>query len=222
MTFYLDSQEWDVTPRFGDVLRGAILSESDFTLASPSASSYKLIVQQPDYAAILTPCCSIDQNTVLLAPLERVPKNWLKYSHWIDDFTIINRRLTHEEALGSEQWAALEDQRKIELLQKGAEYQKHPFFAYAPSDLLPCYTYTYRQDDHRLSVYLINFMRIFRIKSSAFQRDQPLPLGTKMLQLSIEARTSLRSKLVHYFNRQAYEDRSGQVKATAVDLQPPG
>ncbi len=210
MTFYLDPPQWDTRPRFGDVIIGAVLSAPNFDLDSDPPSRFRLKVQQPDYAAILTPCCSIESNTVLLAPLEQIPKNWLKYSHWNNEFTIINDPQLAEKALGTKKWKELGVKRKTELLQQGLSYIQDAHFVYAPSDNLPSYTFTYKDQDYQLSHYYIDFKNIFRIESSAFKRDEPLPMGTKKLQLSIETRNSLRSKLVHYFKRQAREDQSAK------------
>jgi len=196
--------------RFGDIVRGFLLTHSDGY--SPSLTSkpdaYQIQVSHPELAVILTPCCTIAErsgNMLVVTPLLQIRANvYFENSYLREDFTRINRELTIQESIGPEKWQELSDEEKTQYLAQspGKEYMALHFFAYDRHDLLPEYELKYKKRKASINYYMIDLRNICRVQIPSDIN----PLSIKILQLTIQARNELREKLSYYFGRRPEED----------------
>ena len=80
--------------RFGDVVRG--FTAATPTIDKPSVSviqDYSLKIINPSYLAILSPCCSISDKMISLAPLVLIPGKLFRNPYFSEDLTNINREM---------------------------------------------------------------------------------------------------------------------------------
>ncbi len=195
--------------RFGDIVAG-------FPLAAPHIESpaverppetYRVELEHPQYAAVLSPCCSIGSSTLLLSPLVHVWRKWLGNPYLVQDLTRVNRKMAAEQTLAPEDLEKLEDdekQRRLELAKPAYAFLEQ--FVYDQHVLLPSYELTWKGNPVSLGHYMIDFRRVHRVNCPAVKSPEKSPLHAKILELSIEARTELRDKLSYYFGRVPQED----------------
>ena len=99
MPFYQDIP--DKALRFGDVVRGFPLSAAhiDRPAIGEPLREYQIDVEHPDLGVVMTPCCSMKGEMLLLTPLLPVNPNFYKNPYWADDLLRLNRRMTAEQAV---------------------------------------------------------------------------------------------------------------------------
>jgi hypothetical protein len=90
---------------------------------------------------------------------------------------------------------------------KGDSFIFEECFVYDANPLFSAYSLkkgsqTFPPVAHRL----LDFKRIIRIDCTLIERNRDAPAGTKLLELTISARTQLRDKLAHFFGRIPEED----------------
>jgi len=69
--FYLEASEMEAILRFGDVIQGFPICFS--VIDKPShESDFHITVSAPSYAVVLSPCCSIKDKVLSLAPLKQL------------------------------------------------------------------------------------------------------------------------------------------------------
>jgi hypothetical protein len=201
--------------RLGDVVRGYIIVSP--TLKSPLFSpikedhNYKLDIESPQYCAILTPCCSIESGSILLTPLIKIRKDFLKTPKFEADLTNINRKMVIQESIPPEEWEKIEPARQQEILSTEPEYKLLSIFIYKANDIFARYTL----HGNEISEYMIDFKNIFTVKCPLIQRagerkkeEMDVVLSSKVLQLTVGTRYELREKLSFYFSRPSPEDRA--------------
>jgi len=197
--------------RFGDVVGGLILSHCRRYTPSRSAKPdvYDIAVNHPQFAAVLTPCCTIANrsgNMLTLSPLQKItPTYYFTNSYLREDLTRLNREMTIQEAIGPEKWKEMSDEQQAEYLSKHSRklFNQSNEFVYDKHDLLPGYEIKYKQQRTELNYYKIDFRQIFKVE---FDINSTAP-AIKYLQLSVQARAELRDKLSHYFGRPPEEDQ---------------
>ena len=196
--------------RFGDIVRGFLLTYSQGYIPSSAEKpdTFRIDVSHPELAAVLTPCCTIAQdsgNMVILTPLRQIrPDYYFTNSYLKEDFTRMNREMTIQQAIGPEKWGRISDEEKSQRLSDspGRQYINLNFFVYDKHDLLPEYELKFNRLRESINYYMIDFRSICRV-----QMPKELnPSSVKILQLSVSARQELREKLAHYFGRKPEED----------------
>lgn len=198
--------------RFGDVLKGYIAA--DITIIEPVLSmksechDYKVEIELPDYSVVLTPCCSIGDNVITLAPLIKLRSDFFKNPHFVEDFTIINRAIDPEKSYGPAEWDKLSPENIEYLKMQGKIYTLVYLFIYEENDLFQ----KYNMRGHETNYYMIDFKKTYKLKCSLIKRPEKTPedsliLQSKCLQLSIQARSELRDKMSYYYGRTPEEDK---------------
>lgn len=197
--------------RFGDVLKGYIAT--DITIKEPFLSmksechNYKMDIELPDYSVVLTPCCSIGDSVITLAPLIKLRSNFFKNPHFVEDFTIINRLIDPEKAHTPDEWEKKSLEEKELLKMQGKSYTLAYLFIYEENVLFPKYTIRNQETNY----YMIDFKKTYKLKCDLIKRPENTPEGSpilqsKCLQLSIQARSELRDKISYYYGRVPEED----------------
>jgi len=207
--FYEDKPEKAL--RFGDVVRGFILSAP--RVDSPSSAhlphEYNIEVSSPNFAAIMSPCCSIGEKTLALSPLIKVLPGFFQNPYLKEDLTNVNRPMTPEQSVPPDVWKTFsqaEKQRRLNL----SKPKSHAFvslFVYMLHDLIPAYTILSKHGNVETGYYMVDFRRIYRVECKRVQHAKDAPLEIKILQLSIQTRTELRGKIASYFSRVPEEDK---------------
>lgn len=198
--------------RFGDVLKGYIAT--DITIKEPLLSmnnechNYKMDIELPDYSAVLTPCCSIGDNLITLAPLIKLRSNFFKNPYFVEDFTIINRVIDPEKAHFPDEWEKLSSEYMEHLKRQGPAYTLLELFIYGQNDLFPKYELRNQETNY----YMIDFRKTYKLKCDLIIKPKKTPvdspiLQSKCLQLSIPARSELRDKMSYYYGRIPEEDK---------------
>lgn len=196
--------------RFGDVVKGFVATSPEFKI--PSAEdppTWRLKITQAKYFVVMSPCCSIDRGCLLLAPLQKVRPTFLSNPYLKDELTRLNIPVPADKSLAPSAWAGLPETEKSKRLAKGAGLIFLECFIYAHHDCLGPYQLQTKDGSVDVSAYLIDFGTTFRMECEAVSRDKPAPAGTKVLELSIESRTLLRTKVAAYFARVPDEDLVG-------------
>jgi hypothetical protein len=192
--------------RLGDVITGfqSVVPQIDRP-ATPSG--WTITVERPDYMVVLTPCCSIEDQSIALAPLGQIRPSFLSNEYFVQDLTNINRKMSPEKSVARAVWEnKLPEDRKQKMMASGDCYAMIECFVYAPHDLLKTYTLNIKPGPREVAHYLVDFKSIFRVQCQQIGRGVCAPRGTKILQLTKETRRELREKLSFYFGRLPEED----------------
>ena len=192
----------DKALRFGDVVQG-------FISLTPAIARPILAMDQSIYSvevrlglcAILSPCCSIRDGLLSLAPLKRVPRQYLENEYFAIDLTNINRKMEPHQTLPKKRWDALPDHVKQERLREGQTFALMEMFVYAAHDFLPRYEVRVNGKPRSINHYMIDFRDAFKVSCSAIAAPHRSPLDSKLLQLSVTARQELRDKIIFYYSR---------------------
>ena len=199
--------------RFGDVVYGYVTATP--TIKKPFAQGetepYILTVNQPTFSVVLSPCCSIGEKALLLAPLSPIRPGFYKNPYFVEDLTRINRQMTPEQSVPPETWQQLDDAQKIKRLEAGnSSYSFLELFVYAPHELLPEYRLDKPGGAIETNYYMIDFRHTFRVNCDRVIDPRNSPLESKVLELSIPTRSELREKVSHFYRRAPQEDLVAQ------------
>jgi len=198
--------------RLGDILKGFILTNSK--IKKPvhemiQSYSYDINVNMPEFVVVLTPCCSIRTQTLLLTSLVQLDHILFKNPYFVEDFIRINRVIEDpQKRFPPIEWENMPDERKTEKLAEGKQYAFYHYFIYKEHD----YFTEYSRNDINTQHYMIDFRNIYSITCSdlVVKKTGEIPesiFKTKILQLSIDSRNELRNKLIHFFGRIPDEDK---------------
>lgn len=192
--------------RLGDVVTGFILGVTDVDTPSPGPVDYSVRIRHPRYASIVTPCCSVGDKTLALAPLMPIKPEWLRNPYLAQDLLRVNSKMTFEQAVPPHLSPAEKERRRA--LHGERSFAFYEYFVYAPHASLPSYLVKHGPNDTEISYYIIDFRMIHRIESKSIGKGAGVPIEAKVLQLSVSGRQSLREKLAHYFGRAPQEDQA--------------
>jgi len=204
--FYINKPTDDL--RLGDVVTG-------FPVATPAAhdteankrtATWSIRAVRPSFLVVMTPCCSIEDKSLLLAPLSQIRASFLRNPWWQEDLTRLNRKMPFENSIPPEHLKNLSDTERTERAAAGDQYAIGECFVYAPNSILEPYTLHTKPPSGNIAHYMVDFKSIFRIECDFVIRPAKAPAGTKMLELTIRTRTDMREKLAHFFSRPAKED----------------
>lgn len=192
--------------RLGDVITGfqSVVPQID---RPETSGGWTISVERPDYMVVLTPCCSIADKAIALAPLNHIRPGFCSNAYFAEDLTNINRKMPPEKSVTRVVWESqLPQDRKQKMMAQGDCYAVMECFVYAPHDLLRRYMLDVKPAPIEVGHYMVDFKSIFRVQCKQINRGAYAPSSTKILQLSKEAREELRNKLSFYFWRPPEED----------------
>lgn len=190
--------------RLGDIIKGFQFIKPNFENLDENPLSFSVSFEKVEYFVILTPCCSIEESKITVAPLRKIASKYFLNPHFSEDFTSINRIMPPEYQLPPEHWEKLPEDVKNAKIGEGSTYFFTNFFIYSDHILLPKYSISYKGSTYDTGYYQIDFKETYSIESRRIQRDVNFP---KILQLSKVSRHDLREKLSFYYYRVPEEDK---------------
>lgn len=196
--------------RFGDVLSGYFSTTPviDRPNIKGSARNYNINVVSPAFCAVMDPCCQIGHGLISLSPLTKVRSSFFDNPYFEKDLTNINRKIDPQQAVSLAIWEGFPDEEKMKRLQVGKTYAFVNLFVYARHDLLPSYVVNRKKGNIETNYYMVDFRNIYNVHCLAVESSEKAPLESKVLQLSLEARSQLRDKISFYYAQIPEEDRS--------------
>lgn len=198
----------DQALRFGDVLRGypSATPTIQEPLLSPTGHAYNIDVDLPSFSVVLSPCCSIGDKTISLAPLTGLRGTFFNNPYFVEDLTRINREMEPQQAVPPDVWDRFGMEERQRRLGEGKGYAFIELFVYAENEMLPRYTVHRKQGNIETGYYMIDFRSVYRLNCDSIVTPENSPLKSKCLQLSLQARSELRDKIASYFSRVPLED----------------
>lgn len=191
--------------RQGDIVSGLPILHP--TLQGASASDalkgYKIEVKVCP-CAVITPCCSIEDEQVVLSPLHQLESRFIKNEFFRADPLMINCKVEPEQSTGARAWEGLLPDEKVKRLAEGKAFAWLYLFVFDAHPLLQTYTLKGKET----GFYCVDFRRTFAIKWDQIRRGNDAASGIKLLELGVEARATFREKLTAYFERTPEEDRA--------------
>jgi len=170
-------------------------------------SSFAVEVCEARYCVVLSPCCSIGHETILLSPLIKLLPAFYANPHFVEDLTRINRTVAPELIFAPHIWAQMPDEKQQRLLGKGMSYTYLDFFIYEGHGLLPNYTVHRKGGDNiQTTCHMVDFRNVHKIRSNKIKSASDSPADMKILELSIGTRQDLRQKLTQYYARVPEEE----------------
>lgn len=154
--FYLDSSHMEESLRFGDVIQGFPVCFS--VIDTPSfKSAFNITVSAPTYAVVLSPCCSIADKVLAVAPLQQLENKLFTNPYLAEEPTRINTKISPEKSVAPIHWEKMQLERKAYMLAKGDAYIFLDKFVYAQNDLFPEYTINRREGNIKTRYYVVDF-----------------------------------------------------------------
>ena len=193
--------------RFGDILKGYILSSSNIEEPKFNAD-FKIDVKVPDFCAVLSPCCSIGDKIISLSPLIQVRSSFFDHPNFKQDLTRINRTMLPEQSVAPHVWERFPPEEKERRKSVGITYAFVELFIYRENELFPEYT-VHRKDeeDFKTKYYMIDFRDAYNLNCEKIVNSTDFPLESKYLQLTKDTRSELRYKIANYYSRVPKEDK---------------
>jgi hypothetical protein len=200
----------DKALRFGDVLQGypsttPIIEEP---MLKESIARYNINVDLPKFTVVMDPCCEIRNKTISLTPLIQVSRAFFDNPYFAEDLTRINRKMEPQQAVSPTIWEKLPLEERQKRLEVGQTYALLNLFIYEKHELFPKYILR-RKDKENIETnyYMIDFRNTYKLCCDKIISPENSPLESKILQLSIEARSELREKLINYYANIPPEDK---------------
>jgi len=203
--FYHDCSQMEQTLRFGDVIQGFPVCFS--VIDNPShQSAFNITVSAPTHAVVLSPCCSIKDKVLAIAPLKQLENSIFTNPYLAEDPTRINIKIPAENSLPPSAWENMPLEQKANRLAKGQAYVLLDEFVYAPNELFNEYTVNRRDGNIQTRYYGVDFRDSIKIRCDRITNSKYSPGVSKILQLSVETRELLRRKIVSFYQRVPDED----------------
>jgi len=190
------------TFRMGDIVRGFVLGTACQSEPSVGVCDYQVNLRSPNFAVILTPCCSMGDKTLTLAPLVRINPKWRENPYFSSDLTNINREMLPEQTMSPATWQKLGDNERKRRLERGRGYALVEWFIFPPHPTLGTYTLK----DTTFGYFAIDFRSAHRVECEAVVSTKQVPITAKVLELEIGMRNELRNKVSFYYGRVPQED----------------
>lgn len=193
--------------RFGDILKGYILSSSNIEEPKFNAD-FKIDVKAPDFCVVLSPCCSIGDKIITLSPLIKMRSSFFDNPYFKEDLTRINRKMLPEQSIAPHIWEGLSNEEKERRKSVGKTYAFVELFIYLENELFPEYTVPRRdEEDFKTKYYMIDFRNAYNLNCEKIVNSKDFPLESKYLQLTKDTRSDLRYKIANYYSRVPKEDK---------------
>ena len=203
--------EMDIELRFGDVIKGFVFTEPQVNepmLGPESDAKYSIGITAPRFSVVLTPCCSIENKTILLTPLIGLRNTFFGNEYFAEDPTRLNRPVPPQKAVSQYVWEnKLSEAERQRRLRERAIYAFDNLFVYKEHPLLPKYTVNTRDGKFQTGYYMIDVANTYKMNCDKIIRNQPAPANVKCLQLSVQTRQELRDKVAYYYGRIPEEDK---------------
>ena len=192
--------------RMGDIVRGFILGAARQQEPKTSPHDYQVSLRVPSFSVILTPCCSIGEKTLALAPLVPINPKWLDNPYFEADLTNINREMNPEQTVSPKVWQQLSDEEKTRRLEGGQAFALVEWFVFPPHPTLGVNVVKRAGEEIESGHFAIDFRTVHRVECEAVVNTKQVPITAKVLELDVQGRTELRNKLSSYFGRVPQED----------------
>jgi hypothetical protein len=192
--------------RMGDIVSGFILGAARQQEPKVGSQDYHVNLRSPSFSVILTPCCSIGDKTLSLAPLVAINPKWMDNPYFSTDLTNINREMNPEQAVSPAVWQNLLENEKYRRLEEGCAFALVEWFVFPPHEKLGTYRVKRGGAEIEAGHYAIDFRLAHRVECDAVVNTKQVPITAKILELDVPARTELRNKLSGYFGRVPMED----------------
>jgi len=205
------SESFSSAYRMGDIISGYTEIVPVYTQTRASYEfDLSISIIPSDMFVILTPCCSIENKTVNIAPLKKLDSRFLSSDQLILDFTIINMPISKRIALGEAAFSKLPEHEKLELENAPLGYEYIDKFVYDDHSCLKTYKLEKKRSKEELisvatGKYMISFKDVVKIQSILFERHNEN--CAKVAELTAMARSKLRDKLTYYYSRIPDEDQ---------------
>jgi len=195
--------------RFGDVLQGYLLSTPVIPEPIVEKPLYDchIDVGLPKYTVVMDPCCKTKHKMISLSPLIEIWGTFFQNPYFAEDLTRINREMGPQEAVSPQQWESFPEEEKQRRLREGRVYAFENLFIYEPHPLLPKYKVPRREGDIETNYYMLDFRNTYKLRCDKINSPTDAPLESKILQLSIDARSELRNKISTYYGKPPLEDK---------------
>jgi hypothetical protein len=194
--------------RLGDIIGGFHYINPSFPEFQEDVNSFRIDFEFPDHFAVLTPCCSIDEGSISIAPLKKLWFKLFENPNFIKDFTSINRQMSPEKMVAPHVWDHLPESERTKRMGSGVAYSNNNIFIFKENEFLQSYSVgsviNNKPIKHETGCYYVNFKDICSIRSPKILLKTPF---IKILQLNISSREQLRNKLSHYYARIPEEDK---------------
>jgi hypothetical protein len=204
MSYYATQETIDKSLRLGDIIAGFSHVMPTFEDFINNGNDFSLDVKNQNFFSVITPCCSIEDNVVTLAPLKHLLPIFFLNPYLVEDFTRINRLVSPKNSIPPKAWENLKPEEAQTKLSIGDSYIFGQFFVYEPDGRLPNYELIHKTFAKTLNIYMIDFKEAFTITSKKIQRGATYP---KVLQLSIKTRGEMRTKMAAFYARIPDEDK---------------
>lgn len=205
MDQYVEDKNFDSNLRLGDLISGFSYILPTFDDFINNGNEFNLDIKVQEFFAVLTPCCSIEEKLISLAPLKKINYKYFENPYYKEDMTRINRPMSPENAYPIETWKNFSDEVKNQKINSGGGYTLFEKFIYGSHDKLPFNDLVYKSNPViKSNILMIDFKDIFTISSKKIQRGNSYP---KIAQLTIKSRGELRDKISYFYNRVPEEDK---------------
>ena len=205
--FYEDKDGMSEALRFGDVLTGfAVFTPAIHNPPLPEEFNCQIEITRPPFYALLSPCCSIRDEILSLAPLVKIKSSLFGNPFFAEDPTRINTKIEPINSLPPVAWESMDPAEKVSRLSKGLSYTLLEYFVFKEHDLFPEYEVHRKERNIITRHYMIDYRAAFRVDCKSIKSPEKSPVGCKCLQLTNEARRQLIDKISFYFARPVAED----------------
>jgi hypothetical protein len=203
--FYLNNAQMEQTLRFGDVIKDIPICFP--VISYPSITeAYHIQVASPTYSVVLSPCCSIADKVLSIAPFLHLPGALFTNPFLAEDPKRVNIKSPANKSLPPRAWDTMDPSEKAERLAKGDGYVFVDYFIYDEHPLFPEYDINRKDGNINSKYYMIDFRTSIRIQCDKIINPKYSPGSSKVLQLSIETRELLRKKIGSFYLRIPEED----------------
>lgn len=202
--FYEQNMDKDL--RLGDILYG-IVNPTPVLKYLDSIHDYSLNILIPRFSVVMTPCCSIENKEICIAPLMQLRPAFLLNPYFIENFTNINKKMEPMQAVPPIAWEKMDHAEKARRLSVGSAYTLYEIFVFDGHDVLPQYSLSYKGENITTNCYMVDFKSIYKINCDIIIRGNATMYKQKQLQLSVVTRTLLRDKITFYYARIPTEDQ---------------
>ena len=203
--FYLDASQMEENLRFGDVIQGFPVCYSVIDTPS-SQSEFNITVSAPTYSVVLSPCCSIADKVLAIAPLQQLENRIFSNPYLAELPTRINIKIPAEKSVPPVALEKMSAEKKANLMMNGERYVFLDKFIYEPSDLFGEYTIHRKDGNINIRYYVVDFRTSNRINCDRILSPKFSAGACKVLQLSVETRELMRKKIASFYRRMPDED----------------
>lgn len=208
--FYEHPERSDRALRFGDILEG--FATCTPTISDPPLSpyqNYRIEISTHPFYVVLSPCCSITDKKISLAPLIKVRNSLFNNPFFEEDLTRVNEKIPPEKAIPPQALAKMDEEEKINRLNAGLAYSLLELFIYKEHDMFSEYEVHLKgRPNIRTRYYMIDFRTAFLVDCEKIIAPHDAPLKCKCLQLTTKTRSMLRDKITCYFSRIPDEEKA--------------